>query len=67
MAVAALAVSDILAVAALAVSVISLGVSYTTLRRTKKSEEIRISREIWDRIDAHECITNHSGLLKNGL
>jgi trans-2-enoyl-CoA reductase len=56
MAVAALAVSDILAVAALAVSVISLGVSYTTLRRTKKSEEIRISREIWDRIDAHEGI-----------
>src|SRR5689334_11928612 len=49
-------VTEIVAPLALAVSVISLTISYINYARTKKSEEIRISREIWDRIDAHEGI-----------
>lgn len=47
-------VTEMIALAALAVSAISLGVSYISHMRAKKSEEIRISREIWDRMDAHE-------------
>jgi hypothetical protein len=49
-------VTEIVAPLALAVSVISLTISYISHARTKKSEEIRISREIWDRIDVHEGI-----------
>jgi hypothetical protein len=50
----------VIEIVALSVSVISLGISVVTFyinhTRTKKSEEIRMSREIWDRIDTHEDI-----------
>lgn len=49
-------VTDIVAVVALVVSTMSLMISYISHAGIKKSEEIRISREIWDRIDAHEGI-----------
>jgi hypothetical protein len=47
-------------IVALGVSITALGVSIVTFyighTRAKKSEEIRMSREIWDRIDAQEKI-----------
>ena len=47
-------------VVAIGVSLIALGVSAVTFyighTRDKKSEEIRISREIWERIDANYYI-----------
>jgi hypothetical protein len=47
-------------IVSLGVSIISLLIStvifYINHTRTKKSEEIRLSREIWDRIDAREDI-----------
>jgi hypothetical protein len=52
-----------LSLTALGVSVVQFYIGHT---RAKKSEEIHISREIWDRID----LTNGSlknGLWKNGL
>jgi hypothetical protein len=48
-----LSIGDLAAIVALLVSSFTFYLSYT---RSKKSEQIRISREIWDRIDAQEDI-----------
>jgi hypothetical protein len=50
--------TDIIAIIPIILSLIALGVSffafYIPHRRAKKSEGIRVSREIWDRIDRQE-------------
>lgn len=60
--------SDILAIAAVVTSVSLFNVGHT---RSKKSDQIRISREIWDRIETQENIiegwTTEDPVLRDGM
>jgi hypothetical protein len=59
--------SDIVAIAALVVSVLlSAIIFHLGLTRSKKSEQIRIAREIWDRIYPEYRIVARWILKKNG-